>query len=121
MSTIDSKDQLMDQYWRSINLTLNALPNDNRVDYDRLKGSLTAFANQFYNPNTHRFFHAFNELPNLEAELTIEDGCVCLKSSLSHSSSLDLLLRSFIPWRKGPFVVMVITCFGCWRTGLNLF
>jgi tRNA (mo5U34)-methyltransferase len=97
----------------------DALPKDNRVDYDRLHAVLQHKKTSLINPNIERFFahvHAIDPVKGVLGESHYGEVRIDLPSAVS---GLETALKGLVPWRKGPFVVGNVTIDSEWQSQLK--
>ena len=97
MSTITT--HMIDQLMQTIDTFFDSITNRRTIDREQLRSILNNRIASFINPNTERFFQAFDQLPD-----QIDGGYKPLNKRIQISDSVnESLFRSLIPWRKGPF------------------
>ncbi|MEK9728248.1 MAG: tRNA 5-methoxyuridine(34)/uridine 5-oxyacetic acid(34) synthase CmoB [Candidatus Margulisiibacteriota bacterium] len=109
---------VLDFYFDQSMNVIQRLPNDGRINKEKLLDALQQHSKSFDNPNTQRFFKALNSLPEINANLDLgDDESVGVRFDVP--ISIEAQLKTLIPWRKGPFRFGGTSIVSEWRSNLK--
>ena len=115
----DVKEQLIVDFESNSNKACCLLPTDDRVNIEQLQLKLDCIKDSFYNPNTHKFFSAIQQLPSLDSMPDSNQVLDHVSINLPDSDELRAALKQLIPWRKGPFKLGNILIDAEWQSNLK--